>query len=75
MTLAEVNALLAMTLERIDKLQESLRASGAAAKRHIAVVLQKYKHEADRITQEAVERAIHREQNKRELERFEWVSK
>lgn len=73
MTLEEVNALLVMSLERIDKLQESLKASSAAAKRHTAMALQKYKIEADRITQEAVHRAIHREQIKCELERFEWV--
>ncbi|CDS40910.1 Mitochondrial inner membrane protein [Echinococcus multilocularis] len=72
MTIEEMNSLLAMSLERLDKLQENLQASGAAAKRHIAMALQKYKNEADIITQEAVERAISHEQIKRELERFEW---
>lgn len=72
MTVEEVNSLLAMSLERIDKLQESLKSSGEAAKQHIAEAIQKYKMEADRITQEAVERAVHREQVKHELERFEW---
>lgn len=74
MTIEEVNSLLVMSLERIDKLQESLQSSGASAKRHIAMALQKYKNEADVITQEVVDRAILREQIKRELERFEWVS-
>ncbi|VDO07507.1 unnamed protein product [Rodentolepis nana] len=73
MTLEEVNSLLAMSLERIDKLQESLKTSGETAKQHIAAAIQKYKMEADRIAQEAVDRAIHREQVKRELERFEWL--
>lgn len=73
MTLEEVNSLLVMSLERIDKLQESLKSNGEAAKQHIAAAIQKYKIEADRITQEAVERAIHREQVKREIEHFEWV--
>ncbi|VDK39830.1 unnamed protein product [Taenia asiatica] len=72
LTIEEVNSLLVMSLERIDKLQESLQASSASAKRHIAMALQKYKNEADVITQEVVERAILREQIKRELERFEW---
>ncbi|KAM3179093.1 hypothetical protein ACTXT7_001231 [Hymenolepis weldensis] len=73
MTLEEVNSLLVMSLERIDKLQDSLKSNGEAAKQHIAAAIRKYKIEADRITQEAVERAIHREQVKREIEHFEWV--
>ncbi|VDM31820.1 unnamed protein product [Hydatigera taeniaeformis] len=72
MTIDELNSLLAMSLERIGKLQESLEASSASAKRHITMALQKYKNEADIITQEVVDRAIFREQIKRELERFEW---
>lgn len=64
-----------MLLERMEKFQESLQDIGVAAKQHMATVLQKYKDEADRITQEAVDRAIHHEQNKQKLERLQWVSK
>ncbi|VDD78473.1 unnamed protein product [Mesocestoides corti] len=74
MTMEEVNTLLAMTLERIEKLHESLEMSGSVAKRHLVAALQNYKEMANRFTQEAIERAVLREQNKHELERLEWVN-
>ncbi len=74
MTIEEVNTLLAMTLERIDKLRDNLEASGTASKRHLSDALQAHKEVGDKLTHDAVDRAVAREQNKHELEKFEWVS-
>ncbi|KAL7061435.1 hypothetical protein AAHC03_0893 [Spirometra sp. Aus1] len=72
MTREELNSLLVMTLERIDKLFESLDASGVQAKQRFVQSLKNHSAVFNQLVRDSVERELSHERAKQELERFEW---
>lgn len=72
MTREELNSLLVMTLERINKLFESLDASAAEAKQRFVHSLKTHSAVFNQLVRDSVERELSHERAKQELERFEW---
>ncbi|VDN39424.1 unnamed protein product, partial [Dibothriocephalus latus] len=72
MTREELNSLLVMTLERINKLFESLDASDAEAKQRFVQSLKTHNAVFNQLVRDSVERELSHERAKQELERFEW---